>query len=158
MTTRTLFGTSIVLFLLALYMLATAPNAYAAASCEVTIEANDNMAFNTKSIDVSKSCKEFTVNLKHVGKLAKSIMGHNLVITKASDQQAVLEDGSKAGATSDFVKAKDERVIAATKIIGNGETTTTKFSVSKLDAKESYVFFCSFPGHVFMMKGTVKLN
>ena len=115
------------------------------------------MTFSTKSIDVSKTCKEFTVNLKHVGKLPKAVMGHNLVISKESDKAAVLEDGSKAGLPSQYVKANDARVIAYTKIIGGGEKASTKFAVSKLNAKDAFTFYCSFPGHAMMMKGVVKL-
>jgi azurin len=84
-------------------------------------------------------------------------MGHNLVISKEGDKTAVLEDGSKAGLPSEYVKANDARVLAFTKIIGGGETATTKFAVTKLNAKDSYAFYCSFPGHAFMMKGAIKL-
>lgn len=31
------------------------------------------------------------------------------------------------------------------------------FAETKLNSKDSHVFFCSFPGHAFMMKSTVKL-
>ncbi len=128
-----------------------------AADCDVAIDATDAMTFSTKTIEVKKSCKEFTIKLTHTGKLAKNIMGHNLVVVKAADQAAVLEDGSAAGADNNFLKPNDTRVIASTKIIGGGENTTTKFATSKLDAKESYVFFCAFPGHAMMMKGIVKV-
>lgn len=157
MTTKSLFSTSVVLFLASAAILTAAPKAQAAASCEVTIESTDTMTFNTKNIDVSKTCKEFTINLKHVGKLPKASMGHNLVISKESDKTAVLGDASKAGLPNDYVKAGDERVIAHTKVIGGGESTSTKFAVSKLNGKDAYEFYCSFPGHAFMMKGTVKL-
>lgn len=132
-------------------------NSALAANCSVDIDATDAMSFSAKNIDVSKSCKEFTVNLKHTGTMAKTIMGHNLVITKAADQQAVLADASAAGPASDYIKAGDSRVIAHTKLIGGGEKDTVKFPVSKLAAGQNYVFFCSFPGHAMMMKGTVKL-
>ena len=56
--------------------------AMAAAGCDVAIEANDAMQFNKPSIAVPASCKQFTVNLKHVGKLPKAAMGHNWVLTK----------------------------------------------------------------------------
>lgn len=157
MVTKRLFSVSVCLFLLSSYLLASSPNAEAASACDVTVEATDAMTFSTKTIDVPKSCKEFTVNLKHTGKLGKNIMGHNLVIAKASEQQAVIDDGSKAGAASDYVKAKDARVVAFTKLIGGGETASAKFAVSKLTAADGYAFFCSFPGHAFMMKGVVKL-
>ena len=158
MTTQKLLAGSIILCLVSIVILATTTATEAASSnCEVAIDANDAMAFSTKKIEVSKSCKEFTINLKHTGKLAKNSMGHNLVISKASDQQVVIDDGVKAGAASDYVKAKDERVVMATKIIGGGEAASAKFKVSKLNPAESYSFFCSFPGHAFMMKGTVNL-
>lgn len=130
--------------------------AMAADSCDIVIEATDAMTFSTKEIAVKQSCKTFNITLKHVGKLGKNIMGHNLVIAKESDQKAVLEDGSKAGTTSEYLKANDTRVAAYTKLIGGGEQATTQLTLAKLDTKAHYVFFCSFPGHAFMMKGLVK--
>ena len=157
MTTQKIFSTSMVVLAVSSAVLLTTPAAQAAAACDITVDATDAMTFSTKSIDVSKTCKEFTINLKHVGKLPKSVMGHNLVISKESDKAGVLEDGSKAGLPNEYVKAKDARVIAYTKIIGGGETASTKFAVSKLNAKDAFTFYCSFPGHAMMMKGIVKL-
>ncbi len=157
MTTQKLFTTTVVLFAVSTGILVATPEAQAAAACEITVESTDSMTFNTKNIEVSKACKEFTINLKHVGKLPKTVMGHNLVISKESDKAGVLADGSKAGLPSDYVKAKDARVIATTKIIGGGESTSIKFAVNKLNAKDAFEFYCSFPGHASMMKGVVKL-
>ena len=157
MSTQKLFSVSVALFLLSAYILVTTPKAQAANACEINIDSTDAMTFSTKEIAVPKTCKDFTINLKHTGKMPKSIMGHNLVITKEDDKDAVLEDGGKAGMPSDYVKVKDTRVIAFTKIIGGGETSTAKFAVNKLNAKDTYLFFCSFPGHAFGMKGGVKL-
>ncbi|MFA5488164.1 MAG: azurin [Candidimonas sp.] len=129
-----------------------------AAQCEATIEGNDAMQFNVKDVTVDKSCKEFTLHLKHVGKLPKAAMGHNLVLTKQSDMQAVANDGVAAGVDGDYVKAGDDRVIAHTKLIGGGESTSVTFDVAKLAAGETYEYFCSFPGHWAIMKGTLKLG
>ncbi|PJX26183.1 azurin [Advenella sp. S44] len=126
-----------------------------AAECEVDVEATDAMQFNTKEITVSKSCEEFTINLKHTGQLPKAAMGHNIVITKSADMAAAETDGIAAGADSDYVKEGDERVIAHTKLVGGGESDSVKVPVDKLTGDD--VFFCSFPGHSSMMKGTVKL-
>ena len=126
-----------------------------AAECSVDVEANDAMQFNTKEITISKSCKEFTINLKHTGQLPKAAMGHNIVITKSADMQAVETDGIAAGADKNYVKDGDERVIAHTKLVGGGESDSVKVPVDKLTGDD--VFFCSFPGHGSMMKGTVKL-
>ncbi|MDH0337047.1 azurin [Pseudomonas otitidis] len=135
--------------------LASAP--LLAAECSVDVEATDQMTFNTKEIKVSKSCKSFTVNLKHVGKLPKNVMGHNWVLTKTADAQPVATESMAAGVDKDYVKADDARIIAHTKLIGGGESTSVSFDVSKLAAGESYEFFCSFPGHVAMMKGNLAL-
>lgn len=43
-----------------------------AAQCEATVESNDAMQYNVKEIVVDKSCKQFTVHLKHVGKWPRS--------------------------------------------------------------------------------------
>ncbi len=143
-------------FVLATALLSSA--AYAAPACSVDVESNDAMQFNLKEITVSKACQEFTVNLKHVGKLAKNVMGHNLVVTKASDLSGVATEGMAAGVDKDYLKPADTRVIAATKMIGGGESASTKFSTANLSKTESYSFFCSFPGHFSIMKGTLKVT
>lgn len=89
--------------------------------------------------------------------MPKTIMGHNLVISKEADQAEVLQDGNKAGIAADYVKPKDARVVAFTKIIGGGETASTKFAVAKLNTTDKFTFYCSFPGHAFGMKGIVRL-
>jgi len=128
-----------------------------AADCSVEIEGNDAMQFNKPAIGVSKSCKEFTVKLKHAGKLPKQAMGHNWVLAKTADVQAVAADGVAAGLPQDYVKAGDARVVAHTKVVGGGESDSVSFPVAKLGAADSYTFFCSFPGHSSIMKGTLKL-
>lgn len=132
-------------------------HAQAAANCDVTVEATDAMTFNTKEISVPKSCKSFTINLKHTGTMSKNIMGHNLVVSKQADEQGVLQDGSKAGVAKSFVKSQDPRVVAATNVIGGGESASASFNPTQLEPAGNYVFFCSFPGHAAVMKGTLKL-
>lgn len=129
-----------------------------AANCEATIEGNDAMQFNTKEMTIDKSCTQYTVHLKHTGKLPKAAMGHNWVLTKAADKQGVATDGMSAGLDKDYVKPDDARVIAHTKVVGGGETDSVTFDVSKLTAGEDYAFFCSFPGHWAIMTGTLKLG
>lgn len=129
-----------------------------AATCDVEIEGNDAMQFNKSSIDVPQSCKQFTVKLKHVGKLPKAAMGHNWVLAKAADAQAVAADGIAAGLDKNYVKPGDARVIASTSIVGGGESTSVTFDTAKLKADQTYTYICSFPGHSALMKGTLKLT
>lgn len=136
-------------------VLASAP--LLAAECSVEVHSTDQMTFDTKEIEVSKSCKTFTIELKHVGNLPKHVMGHNLVLAKTADVQGVSTDGIAAGVDKGYLKEGDERVIAHTKLIGGGESDSVTFDVSKLDAAQSYQFFCSFPGHAALMKGALTL-
>lgn len=129
-----------------------------AAECSVDVDSTDQMTFSTKAIEIDKSCKAFTVNLKHSGSLPKNVMGHNLVVSKEADMQPIATDGLSAGIDKEYMKADDARVIAHTKIIGAGETDSLKIDVSKLDPAEKYGFFCSFPGHIGMMKGVITLK
>lgn len=127
----------------------------AAGNCATTVEANDNMQFNTKDIQVSKACKEFTITLKHTGTQPKASMGHNLVIAKAEDMDGVFKDGVGA-ADTDYVKPDDARVVAHTKLIGGGEEASLTLDPAKLAGGE-YKFACTFPGHGALMNGKVTL-
>lgn len=157
MSDKKLISISSALLLASAYIFISTMPAQAAGSCELNLDSTDMMKFSVAEVSVPKTCKDFTINLKHTGKMPKNIMGHNLVISKETDQAGVIEDGNKAGIAGDYVKAKDARVVAYTKIIGGGEETSTKFAVAKLNATDKFTFYCSFPGHAFGMKGVVKL-
>ncbi|MHC8302021.1 azurin [Pseudomonas sp. ZS1P83] len=144
--------------LVAVSLLTLASSQLMAAECKVTVDSTDQMSFDTKEISIDKSCKTFTVELKHSGNLPKNVMGHNWVLSKEADMQPIATDGLGAGIDKNYLKEGDARIIAHTKVIGAGEKDSVTFDVSKLDAGEKYGFFCSFPGHISMMKGTVVLK
>lgn len=137
---------------------ASADTAMTAGECKVEIEGNDQMKFNIDHFTIdTQACKDFTVVLHHTGKLGEQVMGHNVVITKAADMNAVAQDGIKAK-DNNYVKPEDDRVVAHTDVIGGGESTEVTFSTDKLTAGEAYEFFCSFPGHYAIMKGDVEVK
>lgn len=123
--------------------------------CSTTVGANDIMQYDTAQIVIPASCTEFTVHLTHTGQLPVGAMGHNLVITKTADMEAVNRDGAGAGLDGGYLKADDPRVIAHTGMIGGGERTSVTFPVSTVSDGAGYSFFCSYPGHIALMKGTV---
>lgn len=141
----------------ALSLLALTSHSVLAAECSTTVDSTDQMTFGTKAIEISKSCKTFTVDLTHSGSLPKQVMGHNWVLSKEADAQPIAMDGMSAGIDKSYLKEGDGRVIAYTKVIGAGEKDSVTFDVAKLSADEKYQFFCSFPGHISMMKGSVTL-
>jgi azurin len=128
-----------------------------AAECSTKLDADDAMRFTPTHIDVPKSCANFTVTLTHTGRLPKLAMGHNWVLVKPSDLEGVARTAMAAGAQQNYVDSADTRVIAATPVIGAGESTSTTFAVNTLKAGVSYAFFCSFAGHSPVMQGTLSL-
>ena len=126
--------------------------------CKVDVSSTDQMTFDKKEISVAADCTSVEVTLKHVGKMPVQQMGHNWVLTKTADAQPVANDGLSAGVPNDHIKKGDARVIAHTKLIGGGQTTSVTFPTSGLKKGEAYTFFCSFPGHIALMKGTFKFG
>jgi azurin len=124
--------------------------------CKVDIAGNDQMQFDKKEIVIAPDCTEVELTLKHTGKLPAQAMGHNWVLTRTADVAATATDGLTAGLANDYLKKGDVRVIAHTKVIGSGQTSSVKFPTSKLKKGEAYTYFCSFPGHSSIMKGTLK--
>ena len=132
--------------------------AEATGDCSVAIEGNDRMQFNVDQINVPASCSEFTITLNHVGQLPEAAMGHNVVVVETSDFAGVAADGLTAGAEANYVPADDDRVIAATEMIGGGESTSVTFSTASLEEGGDYTFFCSFPGHSALMRGSLNFG
>jgi azurin len=122
-------------------------------NCSIELKAGDSMKFDQRTVTVSSSCKAITIHLAHQGQMPAQAMGHNVVITSTDVFQAVATDGMKAGLAGNYVPPNDRRVIAATRIIGGGETTSTSFPGSALKPGGAYTFFCSAPGHWSLMRG-----
>jgi azurin len=142
-----------------LSLVLAAPGVFAADKvCKVDISSTDQMTFDKKEIAVAADCVEVEVTLHHVGKMPAAQMGHNWVLSKTADAQTIANDGLAAGMANDHIKKGDARVIAHTKIIGGGQTATVKFPTSALQKGGAYTFFCSFPGHIALMKGTLKFG
>ena len=126
------------------------------ADCATTIEGNDAMQYNADSITIPASCSQFTVNLKHVGKLAVNVMGHNFVVAKEADMAGINADGMAVA--PEHLKDGDARVVAHTKMIGGCESASVTFDVAKLKDGGPYKFFCSFPGHFALMQGSLQVQ
>jgi azurin len=128
------------------------------AACEFDIEVGDGLWFSAKEMVVDSSCPHVTVNLSHTGQLPVNAMGHNWVLSKTADVQAIANDGLAVGVGQGYLTPDDSRVIAATKMIGGGESASVTFTLEGVDAQGDYQFFCSFPGHWGAMKGAFVVN
>jgi len=126
--------------------------------CKVEITGSDAMQYDKKDIAVAGDCTSVEVTLKHSGKLPAQAMGHNWVLAKTADMQGVVNDGMGAGFAANHIKAGDSRVIAHTKIVGGGQSDSVTFPTTVLKKGEAYSFFCTFPGHSALMKGSFKFG
>jgi azurin len=126
--------------------------------CQLEISGNDQMQYDKTELSAPATCKEITVTLHHTGKLPKEAMGHDWVLVNAADVQAVANAGLGAGLANDYVAPGDKRVLAHTKVVGGGQTTSVTFSTSILKKGGNYAYLCTFPGHVALMHGTFKFG
>ena len=126
--------------------------------CKLEISGNDLMQYDKTGLSAPATCKEITVTLHHTGKLPKEAMGHNWVLVNAADLVEVANAGLTAGLPNSYVPPGDKRVLAHTKTIGGGETTSVTFPTSILKKGGAYAYLCSFPGHNALMHGVFKFG
>lgn len=120
-------------------------------SVSLVIEGNDAMQYNLKELNVIEG-QSVTLTLKHVGKMAKDVMGHNWVLLKpGTDIPSFGAAAMKAKDTDYIPQDLLDKVIANTKTIGGGEEVSITFDAPK---RGYYKFICSFPGHYGVMQGT----
>lgn len=120
-------------------------------SVTIEISGNDMMQFDKKEL-TAKAGQHVTLTLHHTGKASKEVMGHNVVILKPDVN--IPDFGMKAVAAkdNDYIPPSEEaNIIAHTKIIGGGESTSVEFTAPEPGI---YLFICSFPGHFGAMQGT----
>lgn len=116
----------------------------------IAITGNDLMQFDKKEFTV-KAGQEITLTLRHIGKGDIKIMGHNFVLLKEGTSiPAFSASAASVGQGSDWIPDGGKDVIAHTKMIGGGQTTTVTFTAP---VAGTYDFICSFPGHSGLMKG-----
>jgi azurin len=80
------------------------------------------------------------------------------VLVSAADLNAVANSGTAAGLVNDYVQPDDKRVLARTKTIGGGQTTSVTFPTSVLKPGGDYRYLCTYPGHNALMRGTFKFG
>jgi azurin len=134
------------------------PLAAHADPCKLEISGNDVMQYDKHELAVPATCKEITVTLHHVGKQPREVMGHDWVLVKTADMDAVDQAGLGAGLANDYVAPGDKRVLAHTKVIGGGETTSVTFPSSILRKGGDYSYLCTFPGHSALMHGKFRFG
>lgn len=117
---------------------------------EIELAGGDDMKFDQTELRV-KAGQQVELTLIHVGKLPKEAMGHNFVLLQAGvDVNAFAAAAMTAIETGYVPEGGGEQVIAYTKLLGGGESTSITFDAP---AAGTYDFLCSFPGHNALMRG-----
>ncbi|MAS79296.1 MAG: Azurin [Opitutae bacterium] len=128
---------------------------FLSADQKITITGNDKMQFDIKEFTV-KPGEKVELTFKNVGELPKLAMGHNLVILREGVRpikfgQKIM--GLGASPTNPLPKESLVDVIAATKLLGPGESDVINFIAPKKAGL--YQYLCSFPGHYAIMRGVL---
>lgn len=147
---------AVVSFIIAVLVTASL-QARQAAPRVIPIEVADHMKFGVASI-TAKPGERLKVVLKHVGQMPKAAMGHNFVLLqKGTDPKAFVDASAAARDTEYIAPAAKAQVLAATSLIGGGETTEVVFAAPRQAGR--YTYLCSFPGHYAMgMKGILTVK
>ena len=113
----------------------------------VAVNADDKMKFDLTAFEVAPGQK-VTVTFKNVGTTPKFSMGHNFVLldrtVNVGNVQTFLDKASTEAA-HDYVPPGAKEVLAASKLLGPGETDTVTFTAPFVPGE--YLYLCSFPGH-----------
>lgn len=119
----------------------------------ISLTGNDMMQYNARQFTVPAGAKVKLV-LHHNGKMAVTVMGHNVVIlNKGEDYQKFGGELTSAGGKLEneyLPESMRSRVFVFTKMIGGGETTEIEFTAP---AAGEYPYLCTFPGHFGTMNG-----
>ena len=121
--------------------------------CKLAIVGNDMLQYDKKELAITSDCRSVELTLSYAGHMPVQAMGHNWVLTKGADAQAIANAGIAAGFNNNHLPPGDKRVIAATKLIGGGQSTSVTFQTQGLLKGGDYTYFCSFPGHIAAMRG-----
>ena len=114
------------------------------------------MKFDVTRIDAAPGQK-VTVTLTDVGKLPKEAMAHNFVLLKAGTDVAAFATAAMTHQAQGYLPPEMAgMVIAATKLLGPGESDTVSFTAP---AAGTYDYICTFPGHALTgMRGTLNVK
>jgi azurin len=127
-----------------------------AAGAAVTLEIGskgDELAYDKATLEAAAGSK-ITLNFKNNSQPASNLL-HNWVLVKPGTADGVAADGIAAGEPNDYLKANDDRVLAHTKMVKGGDSSSVTFDAS---AAGAYDYICTFPGHAVLMKGVLTIK
>ena len=121
----------------------------------ISITSGDDMKYSETEFTVPVG-KEVTISLHNMGKMAKDVMGHNMVVLKPGSDVKAYAAGAVSAKAEDYEpKAQADQVLGSTKLLGPDEKGEIKITFTEPGV---YPFLCSFPGHEGTMNGTITVE
>ncbi|HEX4086219.1 MAG TPA: plastocyanin/azurin family copper-binding protein [Chthoniobacteraceae bacterium] len=125
-------------------LLLAIPAALHADDKAVQIKAGDQMKYDVTTIEAAPGQK-VTVTLTNAGVIPKAAMAHNFVLLKAGTDVTAFAMAAMTHQAEGYMPPEmADKVIAATKLVGPGESETVTFIAP---AAGTYDYLCTFPGH-----------
>jgi len=134
-----------------------APLTAATPPIKVEITANDQMRYSTKKIE-GKVGVPMEITLKHIGKIPKASMSHNLVILKPGSMMAMISAKCIQAKDNNYIATDADSkaaILAYSPQLGPGESHVVKFTPTEVG---NYPYLCTFPGHFSEMNGTITVK
>lgn len=125
---------------------------------KLEITGSDAMQFNTKALEVTAG-DTVVLTLKHIGKLPKAAMGHNVVVLTPTTKVPDFATKAMKAAATEYIPADEEskkEIVAHTKLVGGGESDTVTFTAPA--EAGAYPYVCTFPGHFALMQGVLTVK
>lgn len=112
---------------------------------EIYIEGNDQMQFSVETISAQPG-ETIKIRLKTISSMKKSQMAHNWVLLKkGTDALNFVTKGMKHKSNDYIDPSLENKVLAATEMLGGGEEDTITYKVP--EEKGTYEYICTFPAH-----------
>lgn len=113
----------------------------------VEMTGNDRMKYNLESFTVAAG-SPVKVIFTNVGKMPKAAMGHNVVFLRADADANAFAAAAASARDTDYIPGQlKDQILAATKLLGPGESDTIEFTAPGTPGE--YPFICSFPAHLY---------
>jgi azurin len=112
---------------------------------EIYIEGQDQLRYTVQTIK-AKPGEVLKITLKTISSIDKSQMAHNWVLLKQGTDALDFVSKGLSHEKNDFIEPKlENKIIAKTKMLGNGEQDSVTFTVP--EKKGTYEYICTFRAH-----------
>jgi azurin len=111
----------------------------------ITITGDDRMRFDPTEFTV-QARQPVTIVFQNIGVIPKESMGHNLVVLRLGVDKIEFANAGAVHVRNEYIDpARQDYIIAATRILGPGEQEEISFVAPA--ERGNYDYVCTFPGH-----------